>query len=146
MQLHLVSSDGTSGCMLSKGTWAATGPSITCAGYTIQADPTKLGSFVLHTSKGVCAVQDQELLCDTSVVEPTLFQSVSRLPLRFTSIRLTTHRRLFHWQVQTGSGHVLSYKGSTGFSSSTVASGMTQVNVSVKDNGKHKFSLAIVPS
>ncbi|KAG9049531.1 ribonuclease T2-like [Tulasnella sp. UAMH 9824] len=102
--LDAVINGTTAGCLLSKGTLAATGPSITCAKFTFASSDNI--HYTMTSSKGACAVdEDGELSCDASIQNPSSF--------KLTSVN--------------GSNE-LTYQGLTTFSS-TVPRGNVQENV-----------------
>ncbi|KAG9019546.1 ribonuclease T2-like [Tulasnella sp. 427] len=93
------------GCLLSKGTWAVTGPSITCAKFTFAS--TDNVHYTVTSSKGPCAVdEDGGLSCDAAIQTPTAF--------KLTSVNGTNE---------------LTYQGLAIFSSSTLPQGSAQESV-----------------
>ncbi|KAG8949287.1 ribonuclease T2-like [Tulasnella sp. 424] len=103
--LDAVINGTAAGCLLSKGTWAATGPSITCAKFTFASSDNV--HYTLTSSKGPCAVdEDGGLSCDATIQSPSSF----KLTLVNDSNELT-------------------YQGLTIFSSSAVPQGSAQQNV-----------------
>ncbi|KAG8899103.1 ribonuclease T2-like [Tulasnella sp. 417] len=103
--LDAVIDGATAGCLLSKGTWAVTGPSITCAKFSFTSSDNV--HYTMTSSKGPCAVdEDGGLSCDANVQAPSSF--------KLTSIN--------------GSNR-LTFQGLTTFSSNTVPQGSAQESV-----------------
>lgn len=64
---------GVDGCIISGGTWYASG---TCATFTATSAGTD-GGFTLRSSRGDCAVtMDSELMCGSGINDPTIFTAV----------------------------------------------------------------------
>lgn len=95
--LQVSTGGNADGCIISGGTWYTTG---TCASFTAT---TSGSGFTLTSSKGLCAVQSNDLVCASSVTAGTVF---------------------------TSSGGDLAYSGSPAFYASSVPSGSTQATVS----------------
>lgn len=95
--LQVTSGGKANGCIISAGTWYIGG---TCASFTATASGT---GFTLKSSKGLCAVQNANLVCASSVSTGTVFMS---------------------------SGSELAYAGSPAFYASSVPSGSVQATVS----------------
>ncbi|KAK8243544.1 ribonuclease T2-like protein [Phyllosticta capitalensis] len=71
--LEVVYEGGIDGCIISGGTWYASG---TCATFSAMASGSENG-FTLRSSRGDCAItMDSELMCGSGINEPTVFTAV----------------------------------------------------------------------
>lgn len=70
--LNVLVNGAQTGCIISKGTWYATG---TCATFTASSSSPS-SAFTLSSSKGKCAIISGALSCDASITSPTAFTSV----------------------------------------------------------------------
>lgn len=95
--LQVTSGGASNGCIISAGTWYIGG---TCATFTATVSDT---GFTLASSKGLCAVQNADLVCGSSVSTATVFMS---------------------------SGGELAYADNAAFYASSVPSGTVQATVS----------------
>ncbi|KAK7528025.1 ribonuclease T2-like protein [Phyllosticta citriasiana] len=71
--LNVEHDGGSNGCIISGGTWYASG---TCATFTATSAGVD-GGFTLRSSRGDCAItMDSELMCGSGINDPTIFTAV----------------------------------------------------------------------